>query len=74
LAEIFLHGGLTELEHRHMFRLSRERSLLRLDRLHRLGVLTLSRTPGAETSNRYRLNPLLAQATVRQLEHSNRLY
>ncbi|QGX40290.1 ATP-binding protein [Permianibacter aggregans] len=74
LAEIFLHGGLTELEHRHMFRLSREQSLLRLDRLHRLGVLTLSRTPGAETSNRYRLNPLLTQATVKQLEHSNRLY
>lgn len=74
LAEIYVHGSLSEAEHQMMFGLSAEQNLLRLERLCRMGLLNLVRTAETESSNLYRLTPLLSHATVAHLVNSNRLY
>lgn len=74
LAEIYLHGVLSEQEHQRIFRVSAAQSVLSLQRLHQVGLLQLIRSPDVDGGNRYRLAPILAQAMVAQLLNSNRLY
>jgi len=74
LAEIFVHGVMTHVEHETLFRISPEQSLLRLERLCRAGILHRIATDEHYTSNSYYLSPILAQAMVSHLVLSNRLY
>ncbi|AFU99904.1 ATP-binding protein [Simiduia agarivorans] len=74
LAEIFVHGVLTHMEHETLFRISPDQSLLRLERLRRVGILNCIKTSEPYTSNSYYLEPILAQATVAHLVNANRLY
>lgn len=74
LAEIFVHGVLTHIEHETLFRISPDQSLLRLERLRRVGILNCIKTSEPYTSNSYYIEPVLAQATVAHLVNANRLY
>lgn len=74
LAEIFVHGVMDHADHETLFRISPEQSLLRLERLCRLGILNRIATDEHYTSNSYYLSPILAQAMVSHLVLSNLLY
>lgn len=74
LAEIFVHGVMDHADHETLFRISPEQSLLRLERLCRLGILHRIATDEHYTSNSYYLSPILAQAMVSHLVLSNLLY
>lgn len=74
LAEIYIHGVLGHVDHEILFRLNPEQSLLRLERLCRIGILHRIATNKHYTSNSYYLSPILAQAMVAHLVVSNKLY
>lgn len=73
LAEIFVHRQLDQRGHERLFGISAPQSLLRLERLCRLGILQASKTADPH-NDQYRVSPLLSRQLVHYLVTRNQLY
>ena len=71
LAEVAAHGQLSISDHRTLFRLSHEESLLLLERLYHQCLLDRD---GSNSEATYRLVPLYSDVITRHLTNTNHLY